>query len=114
MNDGPEVRFSVRVTPRAGGDAIVGVEAGVLRVRVAAPPVEGAANVAILRAVAEALGLPVGSVRLVRGARSRDKVIGVTGRSTEAITARWPDLGVSSPPGRGPRSGGHRAIGSVG
>lgn len=114
MPDGPEVRFAVRVTPRAGRDGILGVEAGVLRIRVAAAPVEGAANAAVVGVIAEALGRPSGAVRLVQGARGRDKVVGVTGLGAEAITARWPDLGVSSPPGRGPRSGRQRAIGSVG
>lgn len=114
MPDEPEVRFAVRVTARAGRDEIAGVEAGVLRVRVAAAPVDGAANDAVTRAIAAALGRPAGAVRLVRGARSRDKVVAVSGLATEAITARWPDLGVSSAPGPGPRSGRHRAIGSVG
>ena len=52
------VRFAVRLTPRGGRDAIDGVgDDGVLRVRVAAPPVEGAANEALCRLLAQALGV---------------------------------------------------------
>jgi hypothetical protein len=70
------VRFEVRLTPRGGRDAIDGVgEDGVLRVRVAAPPVDGAANEALCRLLARALGVAPGDVRIVGGASGRRKVI---------------------------------------
>ena len=89
-----ETRFSVRLTPRADRDAIDGVEDGVLRARVSSPPVDGAANAALVRLVASELDVPKGSVRIVSGASSRSKVVAVDGVGREAIVARWPGLRV--------------------
>ena len=68
-----------------------GVADGVLRVRVAAPPVDGAANEALVRLLASELGVARGAVRLVSGATARTKVIEVAGAGA-LISARWPDL----------------------
>ncbi|OAI44181.1 hypothetical protein AYO38_10025 [bacterium SCGC AG-212-C10] len=68
------VRFAVRVTPRASRDAIEGFDAkGVLRVRVTAPPADGAANAALTKLLANALSLPTRDIVLVSGATSRQK-----------------------------------------
>lgn len=67
-------RIAVRVTPRSSRDAVEGFdESGVLRVRVAAPPLEGAANEAVTKLLARALGLAPREVVLVRGERARIK-----------------------------------------
>ncbi len=87
-----DVRFAVRLTPRAAVDQIDGVVAGVLRARVGAPAVEGAANNALMRLIADELGVPRRDVRIVAGATSRQKLIVVDGVEPEAIVARWPDL----------------------
>jgi uncharacterized protein (TIGR00251 family) len=71
-----------------------GVVDGVLKVRVAAPAVEGAANTALVRLLADELGLGVRDVRIVAGARSRQKLVVVDGVSAKAIVARWPGLRV--------------------
>jgi uncharacterized protein YggU (UPF0235/DUF167 family) len=63
-------------------------------VRVAAPPVEGAANQALVRVLAEELGVARRSVRLVAGAAGRQKLIVVEGLTADALLARWPDLRV--------------------
>lgn len=64
----------VRVTPRASRDAIAGFDdAGRLKVRVTAPPVDGDANTAVTKLLARALGLPPRDVVLLRGATGRDK-----------------------------------------
>jgi uncharacterized protein len=68
---------------------------GVLRVRVSAPPVEGAANQALVRLLADELGVARRDVRLVAGAAGRQKLIMVDGVAPEAIVERWPDLEVS-------------------
>lgn len=91
------VRFAVRLTPRGGRDAIDGVgEDGVLRARVAAPPVEGAANEALCRLLARALGVPPGSVRIVSGAGGRRKLVEA---ETDAarLAAAWPGLAGGGP-----------------
>ena len=74
------MRLSVRVTPRASANAIDGFDAtGKLRVRVTAPPADGAANEAVTKLLAKALGLPQRDVVLISGATSRDKVFEVEG-----------------------------------
>jgi uncharacterized protein YggU (UPF0235/DUF167 family) len=71
-------RLAVRVTTRAARDSIEGFdETGVLRVRVTAPPAEGAANAAVARLLARALGLPARDAVLVTGAASRTKLFDV-------------------------------------
>jgi len=89
-----EIRFSVRLTPRADRDAIDGVGDGVLRARVSSPPVDGAANAALVRLIASELEVTKGSVRIVSGESSRSKVVAVDGVGPEAIVARWPGLRV--------------------
>jgi uncharacterized protein (TIGR00251 family) len=73
------VRFDVRVQPRASRSEIVGVEDGALRVRLAAPPIEGAANEALIELLANALHVAKRDVRIVLGSRSRRKVVEVDG-----------------------------------
>jgi uncharacterized protein len=82
----PAGTLKVRLQPRAGRDEIVGVRAGALVVRLTAPPVEGRANDALCRLVARRLGVAPTRVTLLRGAKSRDKVIRVEGLSSTEIT----------------------------
>ncbi len=65
-----------------------------LRIRVAAPAVEGAANTALVRLLADELGLAIRDVRIVAGAKSRQKLVMVDGLSPDAVVARWPGLRV--------------------
>ena len=90
----PEARFAVRLTPRASFDRVDGVLDGVLKARVTAPAVEGAANHALVRLLAEELGVPRSDVRIVAGASARQKLVVVDGIVAEAIVARWPGLRV--------------------
>ena len=71
--------FRVHVTPRASRSEIVGEHNGALRVRLAAPPVEGAANEELVRTLASAFGLPTRKVEIVSGHSSRVKQVRVTG-----------------------------------
>ena len=79
----PSVRFAVRVQPRSSRACVDGVHGNALRVRVHAPPVEGAANAAAIELIAAALGVPKRSVCIVTGDASRSKVVEVVG-----LTAR--------------------------
>ncbi len=85
-----EARIRVRLTPRAARDEIVGWRDDVLRVRVTAPPVGGRANAALERLLASALGLPKSAVRVVSGARSREKSVVIEGVCREEALARLP------------------------
>jgi uncharacterized protein YggU (UPF0235/DUF167 family) len=87
-----EVRFLVRLTPRGGADRVDGVVDGVLRIRVAAPPVEDAANGSLLRLLARELGVAPSAVRIVAGATRRRKTIAIDGTTAQAILIRWPGL----------------------
>ena len=89
-----ELRFTVRLTPRASRDRVDEVIDGILRVRVTAPPVDGAANDALLRLLASELRVPRRDVRLVSGETARQKIVAVDDVSNEAIVARWPGLRV--------------------
>lgn len=81
-------RLTVRVTPRAGRNAVEGQgEDGVLRVRVTAAPADGKANDAVVRAVARAVGVPPSRVTLVSGAASRVKQLEITGMDEAAVRA---------------------------
>lgn len=65
-----------------------------LRVRVGAPAVEGGANNALLRLLADELGVARRDVRIVAGASSRQKLVVIDGLEPDAIVARWPGLRV--------------------
>ena len=67
---------------------------GVLRARVAAPAVGGAANQSLLRLLSDELGVPRRAVRLVAGAAGRQKLVVVDGLDAGAVVARWPGLRV--------------------
>jgi uncharacterized protein YggU (UPF0235/DUF167 family) len=69
-----------------------GVVDGVLRARVGAPAVEGAANNALVRLIAEELGVAKRDVQIVAGAGSRQKLVVVDGIEADAVTGRWPGL----------------------
>jgi uncharacterized protein (TIGR00251 family) len=80
--------LSVIVVPRAGRTAIERVEAGALRVRVAAAPVEGAANAALLRFLADTIDVAPSRLRLVSGETSRRKRIVIAGVTPDDVAAR--------------------------
>lgn len=79
--------------PRAARDGFAGVHDGCLKVRLTAPPVEGAANEALLRFLAEWLGVPRRDVVLVSGPGSRRKLIDVRGLQVSRLQALGVDVG---------------------
>jgi uncharacterized protein (TIGR00251 family) len=88
------VRLAVRLTPRGGRDAVEGWardEAGraYLKVRVAAPPVDGAANAALVRLIAKALKRPLSAVTLASGETARVKQLEIEGVDAAALTAAF-------------------------
>jgi uncharacterized protein YggU (UPF0235/DUF167 family) len=83
------VDLTVRLTPRASRDELLRRPDGALVARVKAPPVDGRANEALCRLVARAAGVPPSRVTLVRGHRSRDKVVRVEGADPGVLGASF-------------------------
>ncbi|MGE3579023.1 MAG: DUF167 domain-containing protein [Vicinamibacterales bacterium] len=75
------VEIQIKVIPRAGRTAIAGVRDGALLVRLAAAPVDGAANEALTELLASALGIPRRNVTILSGEHSKQKRVQVTGVS---------------------------------
>jgi uncharacterized protein len=73
------VRLRVQVQPRASATELAGVHGDALKVRIAAPPVEGAGNAALVRFLAERLGVRRSAVRIQSGAGSRSKTVLIEG-----------------------------------
>ena len=69
-------------------------EDGVLRVRVAAPPVDSAANEALCRLLARELDVSRAGIRIVTGGTARRKVVAVAGVEAQVVRSRWPGLAV--------------------
>jgi uncharacterized protein (TIGR00251 family) len=75
----PHVDLKIRLQPRAKRNAIVDERNGVVRVSVAAAPVEGRANAALCKLIAKRSGIARGRVSVISGERSREKVVRVEG-----------------------------------
>jgi uncharacterized protein len=79
------VRIAVHIQPRASRTEVTGVHGNAIKIRVTQAAVDGSANEALIKFVAERLALPVRSVRIVSGARSRAKIIEADGVSVDAV-----------------------------
>jgi len=82
------VELAVLVQPRASRSRVVGEHAGLLKIQLAAPPVDGAANDALVELLSEVLGVPRRAVRLVAGETSRRKRVRVDGVAPGEATVR--------------------------
>lgn len=79
--------LDVRVVPRAGKSGVAGLRDGALLVRLAAAPVDGAANAELIAVLAGALHLPKRSIEIVSGDRSRSKRVRIAGMDQQAVMA---------------------------
>ena len=82
------MRIAIRTIPRAGRSAIDGVHNGALRVRVAAAPVDGAANDEAISVLSDAFDVPRSSIEIVKGNHSRNKVVAIRGITREVLEER--------------------------
>ena len=89
---GAVVRVGVHVQPRASKTEIVGLHGAALKVRLQSPPVDGAANEALVSLLADRLGVPRRSIRVAAGATSRAKTVEIEGTTESAGRA------LASPP----------------
>lgn len=85
-DDSPLI-VTVRVTPRARRNALK-FEEETLRAWLTAPPVDGAANAALVALLAERLGIPKRAVTLLRGETAREKVVAIEGVNAEILRQR--------------------------
>jgi hypothetical protein len=81
--------LTVRVQPKASRNACSVDESGRVRIALTAPPVDGAANEALIEFVADRLDVAKRCVRLVSGEKSRDKTIAIDGLNIESVLRRF-------------------------
>ena len=84
---GGGVTFAVRVVPRAARNEIAGVQGDALKVRLTAPPVDGAANAALIEFLARRLKVRKSAVTIVSGGKSRSKTVRVDGVTRAHVEA---------------------------
>lgn len=90
----PAACVALRIQPRASADAVVGDRDGAIAIRLRAPPVDGAANEALIRFLAQRLQVPRRTVHLVRGHSGRQKWVAVEGLEPAQVRQR-----LLAPPG---------------
>jgi len=86
-NKGPESQatLSIRIQPRASKNEIVMPVGGGLKIRLTAPPVDGAANEALVKFLADTLSIPKSRVEIVSGHTSREKIVRISGISDAEV-----------------------------
>ena len=80
-----EAKIPLQVYPNAGRNEVMGFTEGILRVKIAAPPVKGKANKELVAFLAQLLGVGKGSINIVKGHTSRNKLITIDGLSREDV-----------------------------
>ncbi|HYT73446.1 MAG TPA: DUF167 domain-containing protein [Vicinamibacterales bacterium] len=88
MNEKLRADLDIRVIPRSPRSRVDGRRGDAVLIRLAAPPVEGAANDALIAFLADALDLPRRNIRIVSGEKSRDKRVQVSGLDRASAVAR--------------------------
>lgn len=81
--NGEVLTLTLHVQPGAKRSEVVGLHGEALKIRLAAPPIEGRANEALLKFIAESFGVPLRQVELKQGGQSRHKVVAVSGSKIE-------------------------------
>jgi uncharacterized protein len=82
---GRGLTFAVRVVPRASRSEVGGEHNGALRVRISAPPVDGAANRELMRVLAKSFHVPQNAVEIVSGANSKNKIVRLQGAAAARL-----------------------------
>ena len=89
IDEDSSVVVTVRVTPRSSRTEILWVQDGVLKVKLNAPPVDGAANAELVKLLARKLGVSRSAIELVSGQTSRTKRLRVTGVTHEQVRSSF-------------------------
>ena len=87
VGDDGRITLNLHIQPAAKTTGCAGLHGDALKIRLAAPPIDGRANAALLRFVADALKLPPAAIVLKSGHASRRKVVEVRGATREAVAA---------------------------
>jgi len=95
MTAADKATIAVRVQPRARRDEVLGMRDGVLVARVTAPALHGRANQALCTLIARRLGVGRAQVSILRGERSRDKLVRIAGADRTQLKALLEPPGVS-------------------
>ena len=77
------ITLALHVQPGAKRSEIAGLHGAALKIRLAAPPIEGRANEALLKFIAELFGVPLRQIELKQGGQSRHKVVAITGSAID-------------------------------
>lgn len=83
-----QARINVQVSPNARHNEVVGFESDILKVKVAAPPLQGKANKELIKFLSQTLKVNRGSITIERGLTSRNKIIAITGLDRTEIVKR--------------------------
>lgn len=87
------ITFTVRAQPRATKSALAGEVEGALKVKIAAPPVDGAANEELIRLLAKLFAVPRRAVTILSGATAKNKIIRLHGLTAKQFEARLKEGG---------------------
>ena len=82
------VRLAIQVQPRASRTELAGLHGAAIKIRLAAPPIDGAANDALIRFLAELLGIPRAAITISSGQSGRRKSVMVTGLGLKDVAGR--------------------------
>ncbi|HAK58788.1 MAG TPA: YggU family protein [Nitrospiraceae bacterium] len=82
---GKTATLAIRIQPRAAKNEVVRMEGGAIKIRLTAPPVEGAANEALVKFLSGAFNRPRADIAIVSGMKSRSKVVRIEGISDEDV-----------------------------
>ena len=90
--NGSALEIALHVQTRARRAEIVGIHNGALKIKVSAPPVDNAANSAVIEFCADQFDMPKSRIRIVSGAKSRDKILRIEGLSRADFQAKLPRI----------------------
>lgn len=85
---------NVRVVPRASKSEIVGEHAGALKVRIVAPPIDGAANAELVKVLSKKLNVPKSQIEIIGGQTSKQKQVRINGLNSKKLLnlSVWTEL----------------------
>ena len=92
-----QTRITIHVQPNAGRNEVVGYEGGVLRLKIAAPPVKCKANKELIEFLSDLLGVRKSSLAVEKGATGKNKVVSVIGLSQDEVSKRLAALSPKAP-----------------